>query len=89
MNFTATPAAMRAGGDDDDDSAAQGCFAPVYIDTPSVSDREPLAASLVDDDDEFDEHSAVAARVILRTLIHDLSSRDRALSAATEADVAS
>jgi RNA polymerase sigma-B factor len=54
---------------------AQGCFQPTSLDTPVGTDRQPLAASLVHD--EFDEHAAVEARVILRTLTRELSSRDR------------
>jgi RNA polymerase sigma-B factor len=55
--------------------AAQGCFSPTSIDTPFGADDEPLTASLADD--EFDEHEAVEARVILRTLTRELSSRER------------
>lgn len=55
--------------------AAQGCFAPTSLDVPDREGGEPLAASLVDD--EYDEHAAVEARVILRTLTKELDSRDR------------
>jgi RNA polymerase sigma-B factor len=55
--------------------AAQGCFAPMSLDAPGAGDREPLAAMLVDD--EFDEHAAVEARVILRTLVKELKPRER------------
>jgi RNA polymerase sigma-B factor len=55
--------------------AAQGCFAPTSLDAPGAGDREPLAATLVDD--EFDEHAAVEARVILRTLVKELKPRER------------
>jgi RNA polymerase sigma-B factor len=54
---------------------AQGCFAPTSLDAPGVGDREPLAATLVED--EFDEHAAVEARVILRTLVKELKPRER------------
>jgi RNA polymerase sigma-B factor len=55
--------------------SARGCFQPTSLDALLGANREPLAASLVDD--EFDEHAVVEARVILRTLTHELSPRDR------------
>jgi RNA polymerase sigma-B factor len=84
--------AAAAPGDDSDDQvagrlgvsadqvrearSARGCFAPTSLDTPFADDQEPLAASLVDED-EFDEREAVEARVFLRTLTRELSPRDR------------
>lgn len=55
--------------------AAHGCFAPASLDTPVHEDGESLVTSLVDD--EYDEHAAVEARVILRSLTQELEPRDR------------
>ena len=53
---------------------AHGCFAPTSLDAPNQV-GEPWSASLVDDD--FDEHEAVEARAILRTLTKELEPRER------------
>jgi RNA polymerase sigma-B factor len=53
---------------------AHGCFAPTSLDAPNQV-GEPWSASLVDDD--FDEHEAVEARAILRTLTKELTARER------------
>lgn len=56
--------------------AARGCFTPTSIDSPINADgSETLATALVAD--EFDEHAAVEARVILNTLTRELAPRDR------------
>jgi RNA polymerase sigma-B factor len=91
INGDAADPATRGAGDDSDERvatrlgvaaaqvrearAAQGCFAPTSLDAPRVGDREPLGATLVDD--EFDDHAAVEARVILRTLVKELKPRER------------
>lgn len=54
---------------------AQGCFAPVSLDVPAHEGGDPIGSTLVDD--EFDEHEAVEARVILRTLTKELKPRER------------
>ena len=53
---------------------AHGCFAPTSLDAPNQV-GEPWSASLVDDD--VDEHEAVEARAILRTLTKELKPRER------------
>jgi RNA polymerase sigma-B factor len=53
---------------------AHGCFAPTSLDAPNRV-GEPWSASLVDDD--VDEHEAVEARAILRTLTKELKPRER------------
>jgi RNA polymerase sigma-B factor len=54
---------------------AKGCFAPTSLDSPTYDGGEPLGHSLVDDD--YAEHEAVEARVILRTLTRELKPRER------------
>jgi RNA polymerase sigma-B factor len=54
---------------------AQGCFSPTSLDTPMYDEGEPLGHLLVHDD--YAEHEAVEARVILRTLTRDLKPRER------------
>jgi RNA polymerase sigma-B factor len=55
---------------------AVGCFHPKSLDEPVAADgTQTFADTLVDDD--FQEHEAAEARVMLRALIKDLPSRDR------------
>jgi RNA polymerase sigma-B factor len=54
---------------------AQGCFTPNSLDAPQSDGETPFSELLVDD--QFDEHAAVEARVILRTLTKELSPRER------------
>jgi RNA polymerase sigma-B factor len=55
---------------------AQGCFHPVSLETPLWDGAaDTIGGSLVNDD--FDEHAAVEARVILRTLTKQLQPRER------------
>ena len=55
--------------------AANGCFAATSLDVPVRDGGDSLGSTLVDI--EFDEHAAVEARVILRTLTRELKPRER------------
>lgn len=56
--------------------AARTCFSPTSLDSAAhEGGSETLGDRLVDD--EFDEHAAVEARMVLRTLTEDLQPRER------------
>lgn len=61
--------------DVEDALRAQGCFSPTSLDAPQLDGDATIGDLLVDD--QFDEHAAVEARVILRTLTKDLTPRER------------